>query len=132
MSYRQLGKVGEITEAVIKTLGLSIEPGTPIYIGQSNIEHMLKRHPDDYVKYGSYIRDIINKPDYVGINPSDKSIEYTKDFLVNGDYVKVAVRVSLKGTYFARSLFTRNRAKVDKFIANGTLKKLDNSAENKA
>ena len=126
MSSKQLGKVGEITEAVIKLLGLSIEPGTPIYIGKSNIEHMLSRHPDDYVKYGSYIRDIIGKPDYVGINPSDNSIEYTKDFTVDNEYVKVAVRVSLSGTYFARSLFTRNRAKVDSFIANGTLIKLDN------
>ncbi|MCL2215748.1 MAG: hypothetical protein FWB91_01880 [Defluviitaleaceae bacterium] len=37
---------------------------------------------------------------------------------------KVAVRVSQSGKYFARSLFTRNRAKVDSFIANGTLKAL--------
>ena len=122
-----LGKVGEITEDVIKALGLSVLPGTPIYLGKSNIEHMSKRHPNDYAKYGSHISDIISKPDYVGINPGDGSIEYTKDFPIDGEYVKVAVRVSLRGKYFARSLFVRNRAKVDGFISSGTLKKLDNS-----
>ena len=126
MINTQLGKVGEITEAVIKALGLSIEPGTSVYIGQSNIEHMLSRHPEDYVKYGIYIRDIINTPDYVGINPGDGSIEYIKDFPLDNDYVKVAVRVSQSGKYFTRSLFIRNRVKVEKFIANGKLKPLTN------
>jgi len=119
-------KIGEITAAVINLLGLSVAAGTPIFIGQSNIDHMINRHPADYEKYGSYIRDIISTPDYVGINPRDGSIEYIKDFFVDDDYVKVAVRVSLSGTYFARSLFTRNRAKIDGFVANGTLKPLTN------
>ena len=124
MSDIQLGKIGEITEEVVNLLGLSVAPSTPIYIGQSNIEHMQKRHPEDYAKYGYQICNIINAPDYVGINPSDNSIEYMKDFVVNNEYVKVAVRVSHSGKYFTRSLFIRNRAKVDSFIANGTLKPL--------
>ena len=124
MCNNQPGIIGEISEAVISTLGLSIEPGTPIYIGQSNIDHMISRHPEDYARYGSHIRGIIGEPDYVGINPGDGSIEYTKDFKQDNDYVKVAVRVSRSGKYFARSLFVRNRAKVDGFIANGTLKPL--------
>ena len=118
------GKVGVITKEVIKLLGLAITPGTPIYIGQSNIDHMISRHPDEYEKYGSFIVQIINSPDYIGINPNDDSIEYIKDFKIDNEYVKVAVRVSKSGTYFARSLFTRNRAKVNRFIANGTLKSL--------
>jgi len=124
MSRVQLGKIGEITEEVISLLGLSIEPNTPIYIGQSNIEHIQSRHPDDYAKYGCQIDNIINNPDYVGINPHDDSIEYIKDFIVDKEYVKVAVRISLSGKYFARSLFIRNRAKVDGFTKSGTLKPL--------
>ena len=41
MDNIQLGKIGEITEIVITALGLSIDIGTPIFIGKSNIEHML-------------------------------------------------------------------------------------------
>jgi len=124
MREGQLGKIGVITQEVIALLGLPVAPETPIFIGQSNIEHMISRHPSEYAKYGGYIRDIINAPDYVGINPGDGSIEYIKDFMIDNEYIKVAVRVSMGGKYFARSLFTRNRAKVDSFIANGTLKPL--------
>ena len=85
---------------------------------------MKNQHPDDYAKYGSQIPNIINFPDYVGINPSDNSIEYMKDFAVDNEYVKVAVRVSQSGKYFIRSIFIRNRAKVDSFIESGTLKPL--------
>ncbi|MCL1821123.1 MAG: PBECR2 nuclease fold domain-containing protein [Oscillospiraceae bacterium] len=118
------GKVGKITETVINTLGLTVTPDTPIYIGESNINHMMKRHPNEYIKYGAYIHDIINAPDYVGIKPNDDSIEYVRNFPVDNDYVKVAVRVSGSGTYFARSIYILNPNKVNNFIETGTLKPL--------
>ena len=121
MSGAPLGKVGEITAVVINALGLPITPGTPIYIGRSNIEHMMNKHLTEYVKYGSYISDIVSAPDYVGVNPGDGSIEYVKDFPVDFDFVKVAVRVSRSGTYFARSLYILNPSRVQNFICNGTL-----------
>jgi len=118
-----LGKVGEITEAVVNMLGLSVVPGTPVFIGQTNIAHMMKKHPIEYNKYGVYIHDIISAPDYIGINPGDGSIEYAKDFPISGDFVKVAVRISKSGKYFARSIYILNPSRVQNFIANGTLKK---------
>ena len=120
----QPGKVGEITEVVINALGLSVAPGTAIYIGRSNVAHMLNKHPAEYIKYGAYIHNIVSAPDYVGINPGDGSIEYVKDFPVDADFVKVAVRVSQSGAYYARSLYVLNHSRVQNFIANGTLKPL--------
>jgi hypothetical protein len=125
----QLGKVGEITQAVIEALGLSAAPGTPIFIGLSNVSHMMNKHPEEYVKYGAYIHDIVGTPDYVGLNPGDGSIEYVKEYQIYGDFVKVAVRVSRSGTYFARSLYILNPARVHSFIANGTLKPLTKTQE---
>ena len=104
MGNNQPGEIGKITESVIDALGLSAEPGTPIYIGQSNIDHMMSRHPEDCAKYGSHIRSIIDESDYVGLNSGDGSIEYIKDFKADNDYVKVAARVSLSGKYFARRM----------------------------
>jgi hypothetical protein len=124
MSGTSLGQVGEITEAVINALGISVVSGTPIYIGQTNIEHMIAKHSAEYVKYGAYIHDIVSTPDYVGINPGDGSIEYVKNFPVDSNFVKVAVRVSQRGKYFARSLYILNTERVRNFIANGTLKNL--------
>lgn len=114
-------KIGIIDKKLIKLLNLSVPVGTPVYIGRSNIQHMKKSHPLDYQKYGSYIKTIIASPDYVALIKKDGSIEYVKEFAANNEYVKVAVRVSTKGTYFARSLYVLNNNRVSNFIRKGTI-----------
>ena len=129
MKENSLGKVGEITADVINKLNLPILPGTPIYIGRTNVEHMMKKHPEEYIKYAASLHEILSVPDYVGINPRDGSIEYVKDFFINDEYIKVAVRVANSGEYFARSLYSISKTKVQRFIFNGTLKCLTNGTE---
>lgn len=97
-------------------------------LGESNVEHMKKRHPADYDKYGCDIELILSEPDYVGQNPKDSSIEYVKGYHIDGKYVKVAVRLSAKGTYFARSIYVLNNSRVTNFIAKGTLIKISDGA----
>lgn len=118
-------KIGEFSAKVIETLELDIPVGTPIYIADSNMEHMKISHPKDFDKYGKELETIITFPDYVGKNSKDNSIEFTKEYLLNNDYVKVAVRVSLHNIYYARSLYILNANRVKNFIAKGTLRKLD-------
>ena len=74
-------RIGFFPTSVIRTLGLNIPAGTPIYIADSNIEHMKTSHPEDYKKYGSELQNIIANPDYVGKNTKDDSIEFTKEYL---------------------------------------------------
>lgn len=114
--------VGCITNHVQQLLGCSISGDNNIYLGDSNIAHMKSRHPQDYQKYGQYIQTILNAPDYVGMNPSDNSIEFVKEFKIDNEYVKVAVRVSSGGKYYARSLYVLNSNRVQNFINKGTLK----------
>ena len=85
---------------------------------------MQNRHPADYAKYGQFIPQILAQPDYVGENPADGSIEYVKDFQINGEFVKVAVRLSGSGKLYARSLYVLNSNRVNNFIKKGTLKKI--------
>jgi len=115
-----LDKIGEIRKDVIEVLGILTSSGTPIYIGHTNIRHMANSHKNDYLKYGKHIRVIVNDPDFVGLNPKDGSIEYVKVFKVDNDFVKVAVRVSSSGRYFARSLYVLNSNRVNNFIKKGT------------
>ena len=117
-------EIGVLSERVVSLLGLSLPPGQPIYLGQSYIAHMLSRHPADYAKYGQYRPAILSAPDYVGENPTDGSIEYVKDFQINGEFVKVAVRLSGGGTLYARSLYVLNHNRVINFIQKGTLKRV--------
>lgn len=116
-------KIGYFSSTVINALGLDIPVGTPIYISDSNIEHMKSSHPEDYQKYGCDISDIIAFPDYVGRNTKDNSIEFTKEYIIDGKFVKVAVRVSTKNVYYARSLYVLNSNRVRNFIEKGTLKR---------
>lgn len=61
--------------------------------------------------------------DYVGINSSDNSIEFVKEYVIDNEFVKVAVRVSRGNKLYARSLYVLNNRRVKNFIAKNTLKK---------
>jgi hypothetical protein len=117
-------KIGEISQTVIEALKIDITPGTSILIGDTNIAHMKLKHGADYDKYGDQIHEIITDPDYVGINPSDTSLEFVKKIGTDEDYVKVAVRISSQGKHFARSLYVLNTNRTQDFIAKGALKPL--------
>ncbi len=118
-------KIGAFSAQIIEVLGLDSPAGTPIYIADSNIEHMKTSHPNDFEKYGDELKNIISNPDYVGKNVKDDSIEFTKEYCIDGEYVKVTVRVSTHSIYYARSMYVLNPKRVKNFIAKGTLKKLD-------
>ena len=115
--------VGQVSEKVEKLLLLSNIKDRNIYFSPSNLEHMRTSHPEAFERYGNKLSEILAMPDYVGQNPNDGSIEYVKEFLIEGEYVKVAVRLSHSDKYFARSLYVLNKHRVKRFIEKGTLKK---------
>ena len=89
-------RVGTLKQNIIDLLSLPYKAGLPILLGQSNKEHMQKSHPLDYEMYYDEISTILDSPDYVALN-KDGSIEYVKEFIVNDDFVKIAVRISSSG-----------------------------------
>jgi len=108
-------KVGELSYRVIKLLGLSLQEGSPIYIGKENIRHIKKFHLRDFQKYGKDINKIISSPTYVSRNPKKNSIEYIKVYEDKGDYVLVAVRQSSSGILYIRTLFIMSYEKIAKY-----------------
>lgn len=116
-------QVGKLSQRVIEVLGLTLSEGRSILLGESNIAHMVSRHPEDYALYGEYIPLILSMPDYVALNTKDESIEYVKEVQMDDIYVKVAVRVSARGQLFARSVYRLNTNRAKNFIEKGTLKK---------
>lgn len=116
-------QVGKLSQRVIELLGLTLSEGRSILLGESNIAHMVSRHPEDYALYGEYIPLILSMPDYVALNTKDESIEYVKEVQMDNVYVKVAVRVSARGQLFARSVYRLNTNRAKNFIEKGTLKK---------
>ena len=116
-------QVGKLSQRVIELLGLTLSEGRSILLGESNIAHMVSRHPEDYALYGEYIPLILSMPDYVALNTKDESIEYVQEVQMDDIYVKVAVRVSARGQLFARSVYRLNTNRAKNFIEKGTLKK---------
>ena len=115
-------QVGILCQRVIDLLGLSMTEGQSILLGESNVAHMVSRHPADFALYGEYIPLMLRARDYVALNAKDGSIEYVKEVQVNSVFVKVAVRVSARGQLFARSVYRLNTNRVLNFIEKGTLK----------
>lgn len=116
-------QIGEINKKVIELLKLEYKEGIPIILGDTNIEHMKRRHFEDYIKYGKDIQNIIKNPTYVAKNPNQGSIEYIKEYKINNEFVLVAVRISNKGTMFAKTLFTMTERKKNIYLKNGYAKK---------
>jgi phage-Barnase-EndoU-ColicinE5/D-RelE like nuclease3 len=121
-----LEKVRELNNMVISTLNLSLDPNIPIYYTETNIEHMRKKHPEDFNKYSNQIATILEHPDYVAKHPKHDSIEYIKKYYDSKEetYVLVAVRASRKGILFARTLFVMNKEKVKNYQMKGALKEI--------
>ena len=53
-------QIGKLSKQVISLLDLSYQEGQPIILGEANIEHMQRQHPEDYIKYGKDIETKIN------------------------------------------------------------------------
>lgn len=116
-------QIGKVNKKVIELLGLDYEEELPIILGDSNIAHMKRQHLEDYEKYGQDIKEIISDPTYVAKNPKQGSIEYIKEYKINNEFVLVAVRISNKGTMFAKTLFTMTERKKNIYLQNGYAKK---------
>ena len=117
--------IAYIKKEVIDLLELDLSPDTPVYIGESNLEHIKNRHPYEYDKYLSDIGLIIDFPDYVGQSPKDGSILFVKLYEIDGEYVRVAVRITSGGKCYAKTLHLLSTYNAERYIEKGTLKKLD-------
>ncbi len=118
-------EIGKLNLKVIKLLNLDFEHEIPIILGDTNIEHMKRQHPNDYEKYGQDIKEIIENPTYVAKNPNQGFIEYIKEYQVDDEFVLVAVRISNKDRMFARTLFTMTERKKNIYLNKGYAKKYE-------
>ena len=113
--------IGFLSDNVVNALNIDIPEDRNIYIGETNIIHMKNDLPDDYEKYGQHISEILEFPDYVKTNDSNGSIEYVKEFKIDNEYVKVAVRLSNGNKLFARTLYVLKTSRTNNFINSGKL-----------
>lgn len=123
----EIEKLGVVGNDIVTSFSLSISPDTPIFIGLNNRIHMENTHKEIYQRYYDCMSDIITYPDYVGLNPQDNSLEYYKNYDGTILHIKLAVRPTNNGIYYARTLFEINNSKLQSYLKKGRIKPIDNS-----
>ena len=114
--------VGALTDDVIARLGLDLKP-CDIIMWSNRMAHIRKHIPDFkseavFNQCVESIPEIIADPDYVGIHPTKKSIEYIKRI---DQLLLVAVRLTPEGELTLRTLFPLREAQLQDYIRKKTV-----------
>ena len=117
-------QVGRIKSEYFQILELD----DSIDIVKVNIEnlrkHLEKRNHDNMIKYLSRISELLENPDYIGINPRERgrSIEYVIQLDEN---VLIGIKLDYKNEYFyIATMHEISELKLNQRIKNGRLKSL--------
>lgn len=120
-------QVGRIKSEYFQILELD----DSIDIVKVNIEnlrkHLEKRNNDNMIKYLSRISELLENPDYIGINPRERgrSIEYVIQLEEN---VLIGIKLDYKNEYFyIATMHEISELKLNQRIKNGRLKSLTTS-----
>ncbi|WP_314086092.1 PBECR2 nuclease fold domain-containing protein [uncultured Gemella sp.] len=115
----------KVKKQIKELLGIQSDVNVIKYSKNNLEKHLLKRNHIDALKYFDKIEDILEEPDYVGINPNEKSkcLEYVKVFDEN---ILVALKIhSSEEFYYIPSMYMITDYKLQSRLFSGRLKKVD-------
>ena len=118
-------EIGFIKKTIKSKLNISTHTDK-IFISDGLIKHLEKRNHQNMFEYLDDIENIIDNPDYIGINPREKetSLEYVK---ILSDNVLVGVKLDMKNDYFyVATIHEISNLKLQQRIKNGRLLIFDN------
>jgi len=130
--FEKMIKMGEYKEEINSVLGIHIKPQA-IYRSAGLLTHMIKRKHFKCLKYIDYIPDIINNPDYIGINPNENgapSVEFVKRFNIN---ILVGVKLDMDNNYlYVSTMHDVQESKIQRRLHSGRLKIFPKDVDNTA
>ncbi len=115
----------KVKKQIKELLGIQSDVNVIKYSKNNLEKHLLKRNHIDALKYFDKIEDILEEPDYVGINSNEKSecLEYIKVFDEN---ILVALKIhSSEEFYYIPSMYRITDYKLQSRLFSGRLKKVD-------
>lgn len=66
-----------------------------VVLTDERIKHIKEHHPGDYEKYGRYISEIINSPDYIiNDNKNIDTLLYMKTIKENNKNIQIVIRLN--------------------------------------
>lgn len=118
--------VGRITNKLLKFLELDAKE-TNVVIWKDRMKY-LEKHKKDFETDEAWLRhveeipNIIENPDYVGLHPSDGSVQFIKQI---DKYMMVGVRIKTKGNWAIRSSYPISEDNLQRYIECGRVKRVD-------
>lgn len=124
--YMYMIKVGRYTEQFNDILGIRAEE-KDIFMSLGLVTHMIKRNHQNCLKYVDCISDIIEKPDFIGVNPNEKekfSMELIKCY---ADNVLVGIKLDQEGDYlYVATMHEVSESKIKRRLHSGRIRKCGN------
>ena len=117
---KKLIHVGEYNKEFNNLLNIDITQ-TQIFRSVGLQTHLIKRNHQDCLQYLDQISEIINNPDYIGINPNEKdsSIELIKQY---DDNVLIGIKVDNSADIlYISTMYTVQQSKLERRIHSGRL-----------
>lgn len=116
-------KVGKYDTNLNNLLGLNLAE-LDIYRSKGLPTHMIKSKHYKSLKYIDYIPDIIESPDYIGINPNEngtKSIELIKKYK---DNILIGIKLDEENEYlYVSTMHDVQEGKISRRLHSGRIKK---------
>lgn len=116
-------KVGKYNSQFNNILGIDIEE-LEIYRSKGLPAHMIKSGHGKCLKYIDYIPNIIEQPDYIGINPNEngtKSVELIKRYR---DNVMIGIKLDSDNEYlYVSTMHDIQEKKIERRLFSGRIKK---------
>ena len=117
-------KVGKYDNKFNEILGIEIAE-VEIYRSKGLPAHMLKSKHQNCLKYIDYIPDIIENPDYVGVNPNEKensSFELIKRYK---DNILIGIKLDKDGDYlYVATMHEVQESKIIRRLDSGRIKEV--------
>ncbi len=126
----ELLKVGKYNHRFNEILGIEIDE-LDIYRSKGLPAHMLKRKHFKCLKYIDYIPEIIEHPDYIGVNPNEQgiSIELVKRY---ADNIMIGIKLDTDGNYlYVSTMYDIQKSKISRRLYSGRLKEFSIDSDKK-
>ena len=126
----ELLKVGKYNHRFNEILGIEIDE-LDIYRSKGLPAHMLKRKHFKCLKYIDNIPEIIEHPDYIGVNPNEQgiSIELVKRY---ADNIMIGIKLDTDGNYlYVSTMYDIQKSKISRRLYSGRLKEFSIDSDKK-
>lgn len=115
-------KVGKYKSEFNDILDINISE-LDIYRSNGLSVHMTKRRHENCLRYIDCIPEIINEPDYIGVNPNEKETESIELIKRYDDNVLVGIKLDKdRGYLYVSTMYDVQESKIQRRLYSGRIK----------